>query len=448
MTSDGSYPPGYEPADGGPPYGRYPGDEQDGRQQPPSGTARVTPGAWGPPPDAQYAPPTDRFAQSGADWPAQPGYPSTGPDQGAGRPAGYPTQPAYGIERPASANYASMGSDRPGQPGGWQPEPPAQGGWQPSDEGYSGSFGSASVPRPPEPARAPEQNWPADPSRPGGASTGRASVGGGSMGSAPVSPGDFGGPSSGGPTGRPSSGVYGTPTQYGSPGQFGGGPAAPGGGPGAPGQGGAPGVYGGGNQPGQYGSGQYGGAPAGNAGQFGGGQGSAPGQYGSGQFGGPATTQFGGATQVGTPGQYGGGPGQYGNQGGGQYGSGQYGGDPAIARFGPNSQDEPDPDGAPPRKSRRGLIIGLALAGVVIIALAAVAVVVSMSGGKSGDYAVGSCVKQSGDKAASVSCSDSAAYSIVTKTDSPTKCADQTQPYVVLQRSGSADEVLCLKPAH
>ena len=432
MTSDGSYPPGYEPADGGPPYGRYPGDEQDGRSQPPSGTARVAPGAWGPPPDAQYAPPPDaqyappsdrfappdRFAQGGADWPAQPGYPSAGPDQGAGRPAGYPTQPAYGIERPATANYASMGSDRPGQPGGWQ---------QP-DGGYAGGFGSASVPRPPEPARPPEQNWPADPSRPGGAPSGRASVGDGSMGAAPVSPGGYGGPSSGGPTGRPSSGVYGTPTQYGSPGQAGGGPAGP------------PGAYGGGNQPGQYGTpGQYGGAPAGNPGQFGGGQGTAPGQYGSGQFG--------GATQVGTPGQFGGAPGQYGNQGG-QYGSGQYGGDPTMARFGPNSQDEPDADREPPRKNRRGLIIGLAVAGVVIIALAAVAVVVSMSGNKASDYAVGSCVKQSGDKAASVSCSDAGAYSIVTKTDSPTKCADQTQPYVVLQRSGSADEVLCLKPAH
>jgi hypothetical protein len=119
-----------------------------------------------------------------------------------------------------------------------------------------------------------------------------------------------------------------------------------------------------------------------------------------------------------------------------------------MARFGPNSQDEPDAGGEPPRKSRRGLVIGLAIAGVVIIALAAIAVVVSMSGNKSSDYAVGSCVKQSGDKAASVSCSDSGAYSVVSKTDSPTKCADQTQPYVVLQRSGSADEVLCLKPAH
>jgi hypothetical protein len=336
-----------------------------------------------------------------------------------------------------------MGTDRPGQPGNWQPEPPAQGGGrqQQSDAGYSGGFGSASVPRPPEPARAPEQNWPADPNRPGGP-TGRASLGGGSMGAAPVSPGGYGGPSgSGGPTGRGSSGVYGTPTQYG-----GAGPVS--GGPGGPGQGGAPGQYGGGNQPGQYGApGQFGGAPTGNAGQFGGGQGTAPGQYGSGQYGGPATTQFGGATQLGTPGQFGGGPGQFGNQGG-QYGSGQYGGEPSMSRFGPGGQDEQDGDREPPRKSRRGLIIGLAVAGVVIIALAAVALVVSMSGAKSSDYAVGSCVKQSGDKATSTSCSDAGSYSIVTKTDSPTKCTDQTQPYVVLQRTGSADEVLCLKPAH
>jgi hypothetical protein len=209
----------------------------------------------------------------------------------------------------------------------------------------------------------------------------------------------MGGPSAGGAPGRGSAGVYGTPTQYGSPSQYGA------------------------NQPGQYG---------------------APGQPGGGNG------QFGaGTTQFGSPGQFGGGTTQYGGNQPGQYGSpGQYGADPAIARFGPGTSDEPDADGQPPRKSRRSLIIGLAVAGVVLVALAAVAIVVAMSGGSKNDYPLGSCVKQSGDKAASVACTDATAYSIVNKVDAPTKCADQTQPYVVLQRSGVADEVLCLKPAH
>ena len=121
---------------------------------------------------------------------------------------------------------------------------------------------------------------------------------------------------------------------------------------------------------------------------------------------------------------------------------------PAIARFRPDAGDEPGADGQPPAKSRRGLIIGLAIAGVVLVALAAVAIVASMSGDKSGNYAVGQCVKQSGDKATNVSCSESGAYSIVSKVDSPSKCSDQGQPYVLLQQRGVADQVLCLKPAH
>jgi collagen type III alpha len=373
MTSDGPYPPGYEPADGGAPYGRYPADEQDGRGQP-AGPGRA-PGSWAPQPDDYFTPPGDRFSQPG------------NPPQGGARPG-----PAY----PAQGTYGA---------GGWQPEAN-----QPGYGGSGGGFGSGSVPRPPEPTRGPDQSWPGDPNRPAsGPPTGRIS------GSASVGSASVGGTSVGGAPGRGSTpGVYGTPTQYGTPSQYGG----------------TPDQYGGGSGPGQFGG--------------------APGQYGGGNG------QYGGATQVGPPGQfggagqYGGGPGQYGAPQPGQYGppGGQYGPDPAISRFGPNAPEEPGGDGQPARKSRRGLIIGLAVAAVVIVALAAVAVVAAMSGNKGGDYAVGSCVKQSGDKATSVACSENGAYSVVNKVDSPSKCADQTQPYVVLQRSGVADEVLCLKPAH
>jgi hypothetical protein len=177
-----------------------------------------------------------------------------------------------------------------------------------------------------------------------------------------------------------------------------------------------------------------------------------PTQYGSPRYGDEDAPQpafggqFGGGQFGDRPGQYGGG-----NQPG-QYGAGsataQYGADPAAARFRPDAPDELDPGtGGPPAKSRRNLLIGLAIAAVVVVALVAVALVVTMSGNKN-DYAVGSCVKQDGDKAVATACSDNAAFSIVNSVDQPTKCADQTQPYVVLQRSGKAPEVLCLKPAH
>jgi len=386
MTSDGPYPPGYEPADG-PPYGRYPADEPDGRGQP-TAPGRPAQGSWAPPQEDYFTPPGDRFAAQGGDRFTPPAYPPPGPV-----PSGPTAGP--GGDRPGSTAYPSQAPYN----GGWQPETQA---------GFGGGFGSGSVPRPPEPARGGESAWPADPTRPtsppptgrvsGSASVGSASVGGASMGSVPV-----GGPAGGAPGRSSTSGVYGTPTQYGSPTQYGGG----------------------GSRPGEYGSPtQYGAAPAGSPGQFGANQ---PTQYG--------------AAPVGAPGQFGANqPGQYGAPG--QYGSAP---DPAMARFRP---DESDGDGQPPAKSRRGLIIGLAVAGVVLVALAAVAIVASMSGGKSGNYPVGSCVKQSGDKATSVSCSESGAYTVVSNVDSPSKCSDQGQPYVLLQQHGVADQVLCLKPAH
>jgi hypothetical protein len=485
MTSDGPYPPGYEPADGAP-YGRYPADEQDGRG-PASGASRPTPGAWAPPQDPRFAPPTeqfnaqgdrfatpgDRFGETdrfapGGDWPAQPGYPAPGfAAAGPGNPAagsaqgGFPSEAPYGGDRPASydfgqsefrqpdrgptdydrapteygatygqPSYGQPGQDRPGPsaPGGWPDDASGTRGWQPDapQSGYGtpgGGFGSAAVPRPPEPAYGPEQGWPGEPPRPGptGRVAGSATVGGtpGSMGPGSIGSASLGGSFGGPPVGPP----MGSPPVSGP----GGSPGSPVGGP----SGRAPGVYG---TPTQYGSPRYGdedpAQPSFGAGQYGGGQfGDRPGVYGGNQPG-----QYGGGNQ---PGQYGAGP-----------ATAQYGADPAVTRFGPDAPGELDPGAPqPPAKSRRGLIIGLAIAAVVVVALVAVAVVVAMSGNKT-DYAIGSCVKQDGNKAVSAACSDSGAFSIVNSVDQPTKCADQTQPYVVLQRSGKSDEVLCLKPAH
>lgn len=62
------------------------------------------------------------------------------------------------------------------------------------------------------------------------------------------------------------------------------------------------------------------------------------------------------------------------------------------------------------------------------------------------DPAVSSCVKQSGNSAVPANCGDPGTFSVVSKVDAREKCADKSQPYVVLPGSGPT-RVLCLKPA-
>ncbi len=203
----------------------------------------------------------------------------------------------------------------------------------------------------------------------------------------------------------------------------------------------------------------------------------------TGSFGSPPTT-YGTPAGSRSPGAPASGPGGYpppdppgrgpnpaGTYGGGQYGTprgerdGQYGAGP----YEPPSQYEPpgqydraepgrfsnlrydeEPGGAPPpAKSKRGLIIAIVVAAVVVLALAAVGVTYFMSSQSSGNtFAVGSCVQKSGDKAVGTACTTSGAYQILSKVDSPSKCPDPAQPYVILQEQGKPDQVLCLKPAH
>jgi hypothetical protein len=109
--------------------------------------------------------------------------------------------------------------------------------------------------------------------------------------------------------------------------------------------------------------------------------------------------------------------------------------------------DEP-PTPEPPVKSRRGLLIGLAIiVAVFLLAVAGTAIVVKISNlGTS--YAVNSCVKQDGEGAKGVSCSDKDAYRIVSKVDAPNGCSDASEPFITLVRKGQKDQVLCLRPAN
>jgi len=208
------------------------------------------------------------------------------------------------------------------------------------------------------------------------------------------------------------------------------------------------GGFGGQQQPGGYGGQQ----------QSGGYGGQQPGGYGAPPGGeGPPTGRIGGSASV--SGAAGGGYGQqsyspYGDPARSQYSDPtQYGdrGGPESSRFSALRYDEPGPGGLgapePPKKSKRGLIIGIVIAAVVVLALAAGGITYLLSSKSTSTFAVNSCVKRSGDKAETVSCSTAGSYQIVSKVGSPSQCPDQGQPYVVLQEKGKADQVLCLKPS-
>jgi len=119
---------------------------------------------------------------------------------------------------------------------------------------------------------------------------------------------------------------------------------------------------------------------------------------------------------------------------------------PESSRFANLRYDDPAIEG--PRKSKRGLIIGIVIAAVLVLALAGAGVFLLLNKtSKSASFAVNSCVKKSDDKAIAASCGDAGAYQITSKVDTVDKCPDKGQPYVVLQESGKPDQVLCLKPA-
>ncbi|MFG1886565.1 hypothetical protein ACGFIR_01670, partial [Micromonospora sp. NPDC049051] len=112
-----------------------------------------------------------------------------------------------------------------------------------------------------------------------------------------------------------------------------------------------------------------------------------------------------------------------------------------------------EPKAEPPTpKVRNGRVLAAVLVAAILIL--AVPLGLLMLLGKVGgddpapafDPAVGSCVKKSGENAAAAECGEAGAFTVVSKVDAKDKCADPSQPYVVLQ-GGGANRVLCLKPA-
>jgi hypothetical protein len=105
--------------------------------------------------------------------------------------------------------------------------------------------------------------------------------------------------------------------------------------------------------------------------------------------------------------------------------------------------------GAPsPARESRGkqklVIVGLIGLAAVLL-LGTLGFVAFKALGSSNNFAVGSCVKQEGNRAKEVDCDENGAFSVVSKETKREDCADQSQPFVLIERDGKT-EILCLSP--
>lgn len=130
------------------------------------------------------------------------------------------------------------------------------------------------------------------------------------------------------------------------------------------------------------------------------------------------------------------------------------GGGSEQSRFDSFKPDAEPKTEAPTPKVRNGRVLAVVL--IVAVLILAVPLGLLTLLGKFGgddntkpagfDPAVGSCVKQSGGGAVAANCGEQGAFTVVSKVDAQDKCADPTQPHVVLPGEGT-NRVLCLKPA-
>ena len=85
---------------------------------------------------------------------------------------------------------------------------------------------------------------------------------------------------------------------------------------------------------------------------------------------------------------------------------------------------------------------------VFLLAVAGTGIVVALNNAGDTTFAVNSCVKQKDDQAIKADCSESGAFTVVSKVERQESCPDTNQPFIVLQHKGSKDQVLCLRPAN
>jgi len=107
---------------------------------------------------------------------------------------------------------------------------------------------------------------------------------------------------------------------------------------------------------------------------------------------------------------------------------------------------EADDYAASPSESS-GSHTGLLIAVGVVVLLAVVGLTAFMwpRGSAGPEFAVNSCVKQSGNSAVAADCGATGAFMIVSKVDRPEQCTDRDHPYVEL--GSGRNRILCLSPA-
>jgi len=130
----------------------------------------------------------------------------------------------------------------------------------------------------------------------------------------------------------------------------------------------------------------------------------------------------------------------------GTYGQPSYGPPPDQGR--PRDEGWSGGESEPPkRKSKRGLIIGLIAAVIVVVVGVGGYVGWSLTKGSS-DFAVGTCVKQNGSAGLVVDCGTEGAFKITSIEDAVGKCPDANQPTLKLTEGiGGSTRYACLSPA-
>ncbi|WFE37714.1 hypothetical protein [Micromonospora sp. WMMD998] len=396
----------------------------------PTGTPTPQPRVYGRParPEPEEAAgPDEAPGYPGQDGPSAFTGARSGPDDAPGYP-GSPSRPddVPGYSRPDSPHGYPGPQSRPDGPPGY----PGQDG----PHGYPGQDGPSAFAGP-QAGSGDAAGYPGPQSRSGEDDP----RGYGDAPSSPAGPSPFpvGVPSFVDPPGnnRPANGVH--PHD----GEQTGGPRDPFGGPG-----GQPSAFGGpGGQPGTYGS------PAGHPDAFPG-PGGRPEPFGGppDPFGAPAA---GGRASVAVPGQ--GEPGGFPppRQAPPAWSSDDDpAGDPAQGRFDAFKPDAEPQTEAPAPKVRNGRVLAAVLVAAVLILavpLGLLTLLGKIDGGDKPagfDPAVGTCIKQSGESAVATDCGQPGAFTVVSKVDNKDKCADLSQPTVVLQGDGT-NRVLCLKPS-
>jgi hypothetical protein len=113
------------------------------------------------------------------------------------------------------------------------------------------------------------------------------------------------------------------------------------------------------------------------------------------------------------------------------------------------AEPEPAPEAKPAPQVRNGWVLLAVLTAAVLLVALPLGIVWLATRPSDSAFNVepGNCVKQEGRQAVKAGCGDPDAFTVVSKVDSKDKCADPTQPHIVVAAGGGREQVLCLKPA-